>query len=63
MARELGCDRLKLPQLRHNLQDHATAGLDCLAGAMDETDVSGGADGMSRGGPEAILLSACDHRW
>ena len=28
MARELGCDRMKLLQLRHKLQEHATAGLD-----------------------------------
>ena len=28
MARELGRDRMKLLQLRHRLQEHATAGLD-----------------------------------
>jgi transposase-like protein len=28
MARELECDRMKLLQLRHRLQEHATAGLD-----------------------------------
>ena len=28
MARELGCDPMKLSQLRHKLQGHATAGLD-----------------------------------
>ena len=28
MARELGRDRMKLLQLRHKLQEHATAGLD-----------------------------------
>lgn len=28
LARELDCDRMKLLQLRHKLQEHATAGLD-----------------------------------
>ena len=28
MARELGCDRMKLLELRHRIQAHATAGLD-----------------------------------
>ena len=28
LARELGCDRIKLLVLRHKLQDHARAGLD-----------------------------------
>jgi transposase-like protein len=28
LARELGCDRMKLLQLRHKLQERATAGLD-----------------------------------
>ncbi|HEX3872877.1 MAG TPA: transposase [Solirubrobacteraceae bacterium] len=28
LARELGCDRMKLLELRHKLQAHATAGLD-----------------------------------
>jgi transposase-like protein len=40
MARELGCDRMKLLQLRHKLQEHATAGLDPapLADATVEAD-------------------------
>ena len=28
LARELDCDRMKLLELRHKLQDHALAGLD-----------------------------------
>ena len=40
MARELGCDRMKLPGLRHKLQAHATAGLDPapLPDAVAEAD-------------------------
>lgn len=40
MARELGCDRMKLLQLRHKLQERATAGLDPdpLADATAEAD-------------------------
>ena len=40
MARELGRDRMKLLQLRHKLQEHATAGLDPapLADAVVEAD-------------------------
>ena len=40
LARELGCDRMKLLQLRHKLQEHATAGLDpaALPDAVVEAD-------------------------
>jgi transposase-like protein len=40
MARELGCDRMKLLRLRHKLQEHAAAGLDPtpLADATVEAD-------------------------
>jgi hypothetical protein len=40
LARELGCDRMKLLELRHRLQDHATAGLDpnALPDAIVEAD-------------------------
>jgi transposase-like protein len=40
MARELGCDRMKLLGLRHKLQEHATAGLDPapLPDAVAEAD-------------------------
>ena len=40
LARELGCDRMKLLQPRHKLQEHATAGLDPapLADATVEAD-------------------------
>ena len=40
MARELGCDRMKLLQLRHKLQEQATAGLDPapLADSVVEAD-------------------------
>jgi transposase-like protein len=31
LARELGCDRMKLLELRHKLQAHATSGLDPAA--------------------------------
>ena len=40
LARELDCDRMKLLQLRHKLQEHATAGLDpaVLPDAVAEAD-------------------------
>ncbi len=40
LARELDCDRMKLLQLRHKLQEHATAGLDpaVLPDAVVEAD-------------------------
>jgi transposase-like protein len=40
LARELDCDRMKLLQLRHKLQGHATAGLDPapLPDAVAEAD-------------------------
>ena len=40
LARELGCDQMKLLQLRHRLQEHAAAGLDPgpLPDAVAEAD-------------------------
>jgi len=40
LARELDCDRMKLLELRHKLQDHALAGLDPapLVDPVDEAD-------------------------